>query len=183
MPIELDRVEGYAPTPKELFEALGIKSFEEIRDAALGRCRSLYNDARAKNKIRNFDTKHDFIICKSEDFFPILTKLGYGSAAMVVYDDYGDESYFLMFEDKIPEKFYPVAAAHETTEYDLVVLEGEDRRSSHIKAYKAELKKAKDLHVRASYMTFLKNNYPEKYRDMRRLNKHSIQVVLKFLSP
>lgn len=166
MPSEPGNIEGYAPSPKELLKSLGIHSPNEMRKVVLDRCRDLYKKAETEGKIMDFGTPYNFIVCKSIDFFEILTKMSHGSAAMVVKDDLGPEAFFLMFGDKIPKQFYPIAAVHEATEYNLRFLERMDQLEAHKAASAAELQKAEDLHLEKRYAKFLKSKYPGKYQEM-----------------
>lgn len=169
MPIEFERLRGYVPTEKELYKSLRISSMDEIRSALLDRCRLLFSKAEEKGKIENFGTSHNFIICKSTDFFSIFSKMGYGSSAMIIKDDYGPGVYFMIFEDKAPKEFYPILAAHECIEYDLF-LEGVDQGEAHKTALFSEIEMAKKMRLKTKYINYLKEKYPEKEKEMRSLN-------------
>jgi|GEM_PF-2691847 len=164
--LELDRIQGYVPTSDEILECLSISSPKECRTAVLTRCKEIYQDALSKNKIDNFNTEYNFILCPSSSFFKVFVDMGYGNQALVISDDYGQEKpYFLIFEDKLPPEYYKLAAYHESIEYKLVSY-GMDQRKAHLVASLSELNMAKTLNIGDQYLEFIKSNYPEKFQEL-----------------
>ena len=165
--LELDKIEGYTPTVEEVLECLSINSPEEFRTAVLTRCKEIYQDALSKNKIDNFNTEYNFILCPSSSFFKVLVDMGYGNSALVISDDYGQENpYFLIFEDKLPPEYYKLAAYHESIEYKLVSY-GMDQMKAHLAASLSELNMAKTLNISDQYLEYVKSNYPEKFQELK----------------
>ena len=170
MSIDLNRVIGYAPTLEEIMKDLGVTSMSQIRPTILKKCRNLYKNARRNGDLKVFqESPYEFIICDSTEFYKTFVNLGHGNSSMVILDDFSPEFFFLLFKDKIPKKFYPIAVVHESTEYD-EIQSGLDQKIAHEIATKKEIKIAKKLHLKKDYFKFLKKSYPGKYKELNELS-------------
>lgn len=172
MPLEFDRAVGYAPTLEEFLDDLGISSMDEMRETVLTRCRELYDAAKASGNIATFENSpYEFILCDSTEFYQTIVNLGSGNSAMVIKDDWGPDVYFLLFKDKVPERFYLIIAAHESTEYD-EAQSGTDQRIAHQIATRVEIETAKRLGLKEEYLEFMEENSPEKYTWL-----HALEII------
>ncbi len=167
MTFDPTRIEGYAPTIDDIMLDIGANTPADCGRTLLAKCKQLYNLAKNQGNIESYNTKHEFIICNSTDFYKTLVNMGNGNSALTILDDYSTEVYFLIFADKIPTKFRPIAAAHESTEYYWFKNHELDQRIAHIKASEIEISTAKRLGVKKEYLIFLKENYPTKLQNLK----------------
>lgn len=158
--------DSYPPTIEDIMEDMKVNSVEEFRETILGRCKQLYRSASKEGRIKKFNTPYNFICCESSKFYRVLVDLGYGNVALGVYDDRNGEVFFLMFTDKIPKQFIPIAAAHEASEYSQMQ-EGVDQETAHMNAQNLELKTAERLGLKEDYLMFLQMNYPGKFESVK----------------
>jgi hypothetical protein len=157
---------GYSPTIEDIMEELGVDSPTKARLIMLLRCKQLYQDAQDKGNLESFDTKQEFIVCHSSYFYQTLVNMGHGNAALVISDDYSSDVYFFMFSDKVPTRFRPVVASHESLEYDLVKDEGLEQTLAHRKASEKEIETADKLGLKKDYLDYLKVKYPTKLDEL-----------------
>lgn len=163
MPLQFDRAIGYAPTLEEFLEDLGISSPHDIRETVLGRCRELYDAAKDSGNLKTFEgSPYEFILCDSTDFYQTIVNLGFGNPALTIKDDFSPEVHFLLFRDKMPERFRPIIAAHESAEYE-DVQSGTDQGIAHQRACGAELETAELLGLKEEYLQFVAESCPPKY--------------------
>lgn len=163
MSFDPSRIKGYSPSLEEIFEEMRIDSPNEFRETMFSKCRELYK----KSNIKKFKNQN-FIICDSSEFYKTFVNMGYGNSALIIKDDYSPEKYFLMFKDKVPERFYEIVAEHETTEYENVC-SGIGQPDAHINASRAEIDKAKEIGEYNNYIKFLKEKYPLKLKEIKKL--------------
>ncbi len=166
MPLKFDKVIGYRPTMEDILEDLGISSMLEFKETVLGRCRELYDKAKASSNIATFeDSPYEFILCDSSEFYQTLVNTGRGSPCLTIMHDWSQEAYFLMFTDKMPEEFYPIAVAHDSAEYE-EIQRGIDQAIAHNRATVVEIETAEHLGLKKEYLKFLEEAYPGKYAEL-----------------
>ncbi|MCA9487751.1 MAG: hypothetical protein KC516_02205 [Nanoarchaeota archaeon] len=169
MPFNPSEAQGYSPSIEELMNDLKIESLHEFRETLLDRCNFLHENAKKNRKINSFKTKQEFILCNSTEFYQTLVNMGYGNSALIIKDDFSPKKFFLMFEDKLPEKFRHIVAKHESYEYDLVSM-GVPQYEAHINASELEIKTASELGLKKEYTEFLKQEYPLKLKELKENN-------------
>ena len=106
------------------------------------------------------------MVANSAEFYRTLINLGRGSPALFIGDNDSDESYFLIFEDLVPERFRPIMAAHEAEEYKLL-RQGVSKADAHIGAERVEIVVSDKLGLRQDYLEFLGLYYPDKLTDLK----------------
>jgi hypothetical protein len=167
MPFEPHRAVGYAPTMEDILADLGIADPADLRETLLSRCERLYHDAQERGSIESFGTTQEFVVCDSSEFYRTLVDMGQGNMAVVISDDYGPRAYFLLFDDKVPVRYRPVVASHESLEYHLVNDEGWEQGPAHKRASEAEMKTAERLRMKEGYLEYLKKEYPTKVDELK----------------
>jgi hypothetical protein len=168
MSFDPTQLKGYAPTMEEILDDVGAKLVSEFGPIIFQRCNKLYEDALQNDNIEGYGTSYEFINCDSSKFYRTLVNMGYGSPALVIDNDLGPEVYFLMFTDKAPEKFRPIIASHESTEYSKFK-QGVKQHLAHLEAQALEPQTAERLGIKKEYSEFLQQNYFGKFEEMKKL--------------
>ena len=60
----------------EILEDLGIDDPIDFREAVLSRCRDLHQAAYANDKLHNFNTPYEFILCDSSEYYQTFVNMG-----------------------------------------------------------------------------------------------------------
>ena len=158
---------GYNPSIEEVMEDMGVFTIEDIKPTLLGKIEQLRESAAAKGKIRVFDQSlYSFILCGSKEFYRTLVDLGYGNMAMTIVDEFNNQPFFLLFEDKVPKRFYDMPVVHESVEYD-ETKRGTDQVDAHGIASRVEIETAERLGMKEDYIKFLEDSYPQKLKELR----------------
>lgn len=160
----------YIPTIGDILDDMAISDSSQIAQTILSKCESLYHIAEKTNNIELFGSSHEFILCDSVDFYQTFVNCGYGNAAMVISDDKFNNVYFLMFKDKIPSRFRPIVAVHESTEYRLISERSSIQPFAHEDASRSEMRFASLLSLKDDYLSFVQKEYPGKFDELKRLN-------------
>lgn len=161
---------GYEPHIEEVMKDMGVNSADEIRPTLLNKLNSLRDTAQASGNIKRFpESPYEFIICDSSDFYRTLVCAGHGSMAMRIKDEWGTEVFFLLFQDRVPEKFYSMPVTHESTEH-AELEKNVEPNIAHQTASIKEIQRAEELGKKHEYTQFLKDNFPGKYDELRDIN-------------
>jgi hypothetical protein len=169
MSLDLSLIKGYVPSMEEILKDMKIRSEKQFVPTLLKKCEKLYFIAKKNNLVDKLDTRYDFIICKSNDFYKTFVDMGYGNAALNIFNDnFPFQRYFLIFSDKLPKKFYKIVAAHEACEYEDMTIEGISQQKAHLHACKVEIDVSKKLGLKKDYLDYLKNNYFMKYNALKK---------------
>jgi uncharacterized radical SAM superfamily Fe-S cluster-containing enzyme len=152
----------------ELMREIGLESPLDVRQTVYDKCQELYNNAKINDDLETYGTKYEFINCNSTDFYKTLTEAFEKSPAMGLFNKAGTEKYFLIYKDRVEKRFRPIMAIHEAVEYELGI-SGTDQESAHNKASIEEIKKAEELNLKIPYLKYIKETYPNKFKQLEEL--------------
>lgn len=145
-----------------MHEDVGGVTLEHTWELIYDRCKNLYSACKTQGMIFGEPGREgEFMVMPSDQFYKSIVDWGGGSMANSIMTR--GETFYLLWEDRSPTRYWPMPAEHEREE---VVQVRDSRRDTHQLATLAEILRSKELAMKDEYLSFLSEEYPQKFQDI-----------------